>query len=74
MIYDWLSKIIYFVTTIEETFAEGLARLFRDNIQKLYRLSESVMSDRGLQFVVESTKELNKMLEIKMRLLTIFHL
>ena len=32
------------------------------------------MSDRGLQFVVESTKELNKMLEIKMRLLTIFHL
>ena len=32
MIYDWLSKIIYFVTTIEETFAEGLARLFRDNI------------------------------------------
>jgi len=27
-----LSKIMYFVATTEETSAEGLARLFRDNI------------------------------------------
>ena len=40
---------------------------------KLHGLPESVMSDRGLQFVVELTKELNKMLRIKTKLSTAFH-
>ena len=41
-----LSKITYFVITTKRTSAEGLARLFRNNIWKLHRLPESVMSDR----------------------------
>ena len=40
---------------------------------KLHRLPESVVSDRGLQSVVELTKELNRMLGIEMRLSTAFH-
>ena len=32
VICDRLSKITYFVATIERTSVEGLARLFRDNI------------------------------------------
>ena len=64
----------YFVATTETTSAERLARLFRDNIWKLHGLSESVVSDRGPQFVAELTKELNRMLGIEMRLLTAFHL
>jgi len=32
VVYDRLSKIIYFVVTIEKTLAEGLVRLFRDNM------------------------------------------
>jgi len=36
-------------------------------------LLESVVSDRGPQFAAELMKELNKMLEIKTRLLTTFH-
>ena len=68
-----LSKIIHFMATIEGTLAEGLARLFRNNIWKLYGLLESVVSDRGLQFAAELTKELNRMLGIKMRLSTMFH-
>ena len=32
VVYDRLSKMIYFVTTTEETSAEGLVRLFRDNV------------------------------------------
>jgi len=39
----------------------------------LYELPESVISDRGLQFVVELTKELNRMLGIEMRLSTAFY-
>jgi len=32
VVYNRLSKIIYFVAMTEETSVEGLARLFRDNV------------------------------------------
>ena len=73
VVCDRLSEMIHFVATIEEISAEGLARLFRDNIQRLHRLPESVVSDRRPQFVVELTKELNKMLGIETRLSIVFH-
>jgi len=63
----------HFVATIEGTSAEGLARLFRDNVWKLHGLPESVVSDRGPQFAAELTKELNRMLRIKTKLSTAFH-
>ena len=68
-----LSKITHFVATTEETSVEELARLFRDNIWKLYRLLESIVSDRSLQFAVKITKKLNNILEIKMKLSMSFH-
>ena len=74
VVCDRLSKITYFVATTKGTLAEGLARLFRDNVWKLHRLLESVVSDRGPQFVAKMTKELNRMLEIEMKLSTVFHL
>jgi len=52
---------------------EELARLFRDNVWKLHGLLESVISDRGPQFVVGLTRELNKMLGIETKLLTAYH-
>ena len=54
-----LLKMTYFVITTEGTTVEELARLFRDNMWKLYRLPESVILYRRLQFVVELTKKLN---------------
>ena len=74
VVCDRLSKITYFVATTEGMSAEELARLFRDNMWKLHRLPESIMSDRGLQFAVEMTKELNKILEIKTKLSMLYHL
>jgi len=68
-----LSKMVHFVATTEETSAEGLARLFRDNMWKLHGLPESVVSDRGPQFAAELTKELNRMLAIEAKLSTAFH-
>jgi len=47
VVCDWLSKITYFIAITEGTSAEGLARLFRDNVWELYRLLESVILDRG---------------------------
>ena len=73
VVCDRLSKMTYFVATIEGTLAEGLARLFRNNVWKLHGLSESVVSDRGPQFTVELMKELNKILGIETRLSTVFH-
>jgi len=64
---------MHFVVTTEGILAKGLARLFRDNVWKLHGLPESVVSDRGSQFAVELTKELNKMLGIETKLLTVFH-
>ena len=68
VVCDRLSKIAYFVATIEGILVEGLARLFRDNIWKLHGLPESVVSDRRSQFAVELTKELNRMLGVQTRL------
>ena len=73
VICDKLFKMIYFVATTEATSVEELTRLFKDNIWKLYRLPESIVSDRGLQFAAEITKELNTMLRIETKLLTAFH-
>jgi len=63
----------YFVAATERTSAKGLVQLFKDNVWKLHRLPESIVSDRGLQFVAEMTKELNSMLEIEIKLSILFH-
>jgi len=32
VVVDWLTKMVYFIPTTEKTTAEGLVRLFRDNM------------------------------------------
>ena len=68
VVYDRFLKISHFVV-----MAGGLVRLFRDNVWKLHGLPESMISDRGLQFAVGLTKELNKMLGIKTKLSTAYY-
>ena len=68
-----LSKMTYFVAITEGTSAEGLVRLYQNNVWKLHGLPESVVSDRGPQFVAKLMKELNKMLGIKTKLSMAFH-
>ena len=68
-----LSKITHFVAMTEGTSAEGLARLLWNNVWKLHGLPESVVLDRGFQFVAELMKKLNRMLGIKMKLSMAFH-
>ena len=74
VICNRLSKMTHFVAIIEGMSAEGLARLFRNNVWKLHRLPESIMSDRGLQFAAEITKELNRILGIETKLSMSYHL
>jgi len=73
VVVDRLTKIVHFIPTTEKTLAEGLARLFRDNVWKLHGLLESIISDRGLQLMAGLMRELNRMLGIESKLSTVFH-
>jgi len=73
VVVDRLTKIVYFIPTTEKTLAEGLVQLFRDNVWKLHSLPESIILDRGPQFVAGLMQELNGMLGIKSKLSMAFH-
>ena len=73
VVVDRLTKMVHFISTTEKTSAEGLARLFRDNVWKLHGLPKSIILDRGPQFAAGLMQELNEMLEIKSKLLTAFY-
>jgi len=73
VVVDRLTKMVHFISTTEKTSAEGLARLFRDNVWKLHGLPESIISDRGPQFAAGLMKELNGILGIKSKLSMAFH-
>jgi len=64
----------HFIATTEKTSAEGLAKLFWDQVWKLHRLPESIVSDRGVQFAAGIIKELNNLLGIQTKLSTAYHL
>jgi len=68
-----LSKMTYFMATTEGISVEGLARLLQNNVWKLHELPESIVLDRGPQFMAELTKELNRMLGIRTKLSMAFH-
>jgi len=53
--------------------AERLAKLFRDHVWKLHGLPESIISNRGVQFVVGIMRELDNLLGIQTKLLIAYH-
>jgi len=73
VVVDWFTKMAHFVPTTEKTTAEGLARLFRDNVWRLHGLPKSIIFNRGPQFAAELMRELNEMLGIKTKLSMAFH-
>jgi len=73
VVVDRLTKIVHFILTTEKTMAEGLARLFRDNVWKLHGLPKSIISDRGPQFAVGLMQELNRILGIESKMSMAFH-
>ena len=74
VVCDRFSKMAHFIATMERTSAEGLARLFWDQVWKLHGLPESIVSDRGVQFAAGMIKELNNLLGIQTKLSTAYYL
>jgi len=58
---------------MEKMLAEELTKLFQDHIWKLHGLPESIISDRGVQFVAGMMKELNNLLGIQTKLSTAYY-
>ena len=73
VVCDRFSKVSPFIAITEKITVKNLAKLFRDNVWKLYRLLKNVISNKGLQFIAGLIKELNKMLGIKTKLSIAFY-
>jgi len=65
--------MVHFIAIMEKTLVEGLAKLFWDHVWKLHGLPESIILDRGVQFVAEIMKKLNNLLGIQTKLSTAYY-
>ena len=52
---------------------EKIAKIYWDEVWKLNRISQTVLSDRGLQFISRFMEDLMKVLETKRILSTVYH-
>jgi len=73
VVVNRLTKMVHFISTTEKMSAEGLTRLFRDNVWKLHGLPKSIISDQEPQFMAGLMRELNEMLGIKSKLSMAFY-
>jgi len=72
-VVDSVSKQAHFIPMHMTVTAEGAARLFLYQVWKLHGLLKCVVSDRGPQFVARFTRELYRLLEIKLASSTAWH-
>jgi len=72
-VVDSVSKRVHFVLTHTTVTAEGATRLFLHHVWKLHGLPKCVVSDRGPQFVASFTKELYRLLGIRLSSSTAWH-
>jgi transposase InsO family protein len=72
-VVDSVSKRAHFIPTNTTITSLGTARLFLANVWKLHGLPRAVISDRGPQFVSEFTRELYRLLGIRVAASTAYH-
>jgi len=65
-VVDSVSKRAHFIPTHMTVTVEGAAQLFLYQVWKLHGLPKHIVSDRGPQFVARFTKELYRLLGIKL--------
>jgi len=72
-VVDAVSKRVHFIPMHTMVTAEGAAQLFLHHVWKLHGLPKHVISDRGPQFVALFTKELYRLLGIRISSSTAWH-
>jgi RNase H-like domain found in reverse transcriptase/Reverse transcriptase (RNA-dependent DNA polymerase)/Integrase zinc binding domain/Chromo (CHRromatin Organisation MOdifier) domain len=73
VVVDSVTKRSHFVSTVTTLSAAGTAQLYLRHIWKHHGLPRRVVSDRGPQFVAEFTRELYRLLGVKLAATTAYH-
>src|ERR1700761_2989445 len=73
VVVDSVTKRSHFIGTVTTLSAAGTAQLYLQHVWKHHGLPKKVVSDRGPQFVAEFTKELYRILGIKLAATTAYH-
>ena len=73
VVVDSVTKCSHFVSMVTTLTAAGTAQLYLQHIWKHHGLPRRVVSNRGPQFVAEFTKELYRLLRIKLAATTVYH-
>jgi transposase InsO family protein len=72
-VVDSVTKRAHFIPMHTTITAEGAARLYLQDVWKHHGTPRVVLSDRGSQFIAGFTRELYKLLGIKLAMLTAYH-
>jgi len=73
VVVDSITKRAHFVSTVTTISAAGATHLFLNHVWKHHGLPRKVVSDRGPQFVAKFTRELYRLLGIKLAATTAYH-
>jgi len=66
-------KMIRLKATTTNISLEGIAKIYRDEIWKLYGVPRTILSDRGPQFASKFIEEFTKVLGTKRKLSMVYH-
>ena len=73
VIMDWFIKMIQLKATTTNISSEGIAKIFRDEIQKLHKIPRKILSNKGLQFILKFMEEFTKALGTTRQLSMAYH-
>ena len=73
VVVDSVTKCVHFISVVTTISATGAAHLFLNHVWKHHGLPWKVVSDRGPQFIAEFTRELYRLLRIKLAATTAYH-
>ena len=73
VIVDCFTKIIRLKATMTSLSSEGVAKIYRDKIWKIYGIPKTILSDRGPQFASKFMEDLTRVLGTKRKLSTAYH-
>jgi len=65
--------MIQLKATIISISSKGIAKIYKDNIWKLYGIPKKILSDRGPQFALKFMKEFTRALGMTRQLLMAYH-
>ena len=73
VIVDQFTKMIRLKATMSNISLEEIAKIYRDDIWKLHRISRKILRNRGPQFTSKFMEEFTRALGTKRQLSTAYH-